>query len=372
MDFRKTYKFKAKLSKTTEQNAVRWLGLCQQLYNLALEQRIVAYKRCGISLSTYSQSNELPEFKKAFPEFKGVNSQTLQDTIERLGKAFQGFFSRLNKSDTKAGFPRFRSYHRYDSFTLKTSGWRLEGRHLKIKGLGTFKLFLSQPIVGKIKTITVRRDGCGDWWVSFSCAGVPAKAYPHPETEVVGIDVGLSHFCTDTDGLHVANPKYYRKAQAELRRKQRQVARRKKGSNRRQKAVKELARVHRKVARMRLDFLHKTANHYISNYQTICVEALQVKHMVKNRHLSKSIADSGWCTFFELLLYKAAEAGRELIQVNPRNTSQNCSGCGAKVPKALATRVHRCPHCNLSLDRDINAARNIAATGSGQLLQALT
>lgn len=369
---RKTFKFKAKLSKTTEQNAIQWLGLCQKLYNLALEQRITAYRRCGVSLSTYSQSNELPEFKKAFPEFRQVNSQTLQETIERLGKAFAGFFSRLKKIGEKAGFPRFRSYHRYDSFTLKTSGWKLDGRHLKIKGIGTLKLFLSQPIEGRIKTVTVRRDACGDWWVSFSCDDVPAKDYAHPESEVVGIDVGISHFCTDTDGLHFANPKYYRKAQAELRRKQRKVSRRKKGSNRRRKAVKELARVHRKVANMRLDFLHKTANHYIEKYQTICVENLQVKNMVKNRHLSKSIADSGWSTFFELLSYKAAGAGRKVIKVNPRNTSQNCSGCGKKVPKPLAIRVHNCSYCNLSLDRDVNAARNIAATGHGQCLQALT
>ena len=116
---RKTYKFKAKLSKTAEQNAVVWLGLCQNLYNLALEQRITAYKRCGISLSTFSQSNELPEFKKAFPEFKQVNSQTLQDTVERLGKAFQGFYARLKKVSEKAGFPRFRSFHRYDSKTAQ-------------------------------------------------------------------------------------------------------------------------------------------------------------------------------------------------------------------------------------------------------------
>ncbi len=384
---RKTFKFKAKLSQATEQNAIEWLGFCQKLYNLALEQRIIAYRRSGVSLSTFSQSNELPDLKKEFPEFKQVNSQVLQETIERVGKSFQGFFSRLKKCSEKAGFPRFRSYHRYDSFTLKTSGWKLDGRHLKIKGVGILKLFLSQPIEGRIKTINVSRDGCGDWWVSFSCDEVPAKDYPHPETELVGIDVGISHFCTDTDGLHVANPKYYRKAQAELRRKQRQVARKKKGSNRRKKAVQILARAHRKVKRMRLDFLHKTANHYIETYQTICVEALNVKNalvvgdsrtnkdstaMVKNRHLSKSIADSGWSTFFELLSYKAAEAGREVIKVNPRNTSQNCSGCGMKVPKTLATRMHKCPYCNLSLDRDINAARNIAAIGSGQALQALT
>ena len=369
---RKTFKYKAKLSKTTEQNAFNWLGYCQKLYNLALEQRITAYKRRGVSLSTYDQHSELPEFKKAFPEFKQVNSQTLQETLDRLGKAFSGFFSRLKKVGEKAGFPRFKSHHRYDSFTLKTSGWKLDGRHLKIKGIGILKLHLSRPIEGKIKTITVRRDGCGDWWVAFSCDDVPERSFPDPRADVVGIDVGVAHFSTDTEGLHIANPKYYRKAQEELRRKQRKVSRRKKGSNRRKKAVKELARAHRKVANMRSDFLHKTANYYITNFQMICIEALKVKNMVKNRHLSKSIADAGWSTFFELLMYKAEEAGRELVKVNPKNTSQNCSGCGKKVPKSLATRVHNCPYCGLSLDRDVNAARNIAATGHGLCLQSLT
>ena len=369
---RKTYKFKAKLSKSAEENAVVWLGLNQKLYNLALEQRIIAHKCFDISLSAYDQSKELPDLKRDFPEFKQVNSQVLQDTVERVGKAFQGFFSRLKKMGEKAGFPRFKSYHRYDSFTLKTSGWKLDGRHLKIKGIGILKLFLSREIEGRIKTINVRRDSCGDWWVSFSCDGVPERSFPEPRAELVGIDVGIAHFSTDTEGLHVANPKYYRKAQEELRRKQRKVSRRKKGSNRRKKAVNELAKAHRKVANMRLDFLHKTANYYITNFQMICIEALKVKNMVKNRHLSKSIADAGWSTFFELLSYKAAGAGRELVKVNPKNTSQNCSGCGKKVPKSLATRVHNCPYCGLSLDRDVNAARNIAATGHGLCLQSLT
>jgi putative transposase len=369
---RKTYKFKAKLSKTTEQNAIVWLGLCQKLYNLALEQRITAYRCFSVSLTTYDQHKELPELKKAFPEFKQLNSQVLQETLDRLGKAFGGFFSRLKKVGEKAGFPRFKSYHRYDSFTLKQTGWKLDGRHLKIKGIGIFKLFLSREIEGRIKTVIVRRDSCGDWWVAFSCDDVPERSFPEPRADVVGIDMGVSHFSTDTEGLHVANPKYYREAQAELRGKQRKVSRRKKGSNRRRKAVRELARAHRKVANMRLDFLHKTANYYINNFQMICIEALRVKNMVKNRHLSKSIVDAGWSTFFELLRYKAEEAGRELVKVNPKNTSQNCSGCGKKVSKSLATRVHNCPYCGLSLDRDVNAARNIAATGSGQLLQALT
>ena len=369
---RKTYKFKAKLSKTTEQNALVWLGFCQKLYNLALEQRITAYKRCGVSLSTYTQNNELPDLKNEFPEFKQVNSQTLQDAVERLGRAFQGFFSRLKQVGVKAGFPRFKSYHRYDSFTLKTSGWKLDGRHLKIRGVGILKLRLSRPIEGKIKTIDVKRDACGDWWVSFSCDDVPERKFETPRSDIVGLDVGISHFATDSEGKHIPNPRHYYKAQKELRRKQRKVARKKKGSNRRKKAVQELARSHRKVANMRLDFLHKTANYYIKNFQMICIEELRVKNMVKNRHLSKNIADAGWSTFFDLLTYKAEEAGRELVKVNPKNTSQNCSGCGEKVPKSLATRVHNCQYCNLSLDRDVNAARNIAASGAGLAPQVLT
>jgi len=372
---RKTYKFKATANETTAQNAELWLYLSRQLYNSALEQRIVAYKRCGVTLSAYSQSNELPDLKAECPEFKQVGSQVLQDVVERVGKAFQGFFSRLKKVGVKAGFPRFRSRARYDSFTLKQAGWKLDGRHLKIKGVGTFKLFLSREIQGRIKTVTVRRDACGDWWVCFSCDEVPPRAYPEPQSEVVGIDVGLNAFCTDTEGEQIVNPKYYRKAQTDLRRRQRKVARRKKGSSRRKKAVKELARAHRRVKNLRLDFLHKTANHYIQKFKTICVEKLNIRNMVKNRHLSKSISDAGWGTFVELLLCKAAEAGREVIQVDPKGTSQNCSGCGETVKKSLAVRRHCCPHCGLELDRDENAARNIAAkatTGAGLALQALT
>ena len=369
---RMTYKFKAIASKTTTQNAERWLYLCQQLYNVALEQRILAYRRCGITLSAYSQSNELPELKAECAEFKQVGSQVLQDVVERVGKAFQGFFSRLKKIGVRAGFPRFRSRFRYDSFTLKQAGWKLDGRHLKIKGVGTFKLFLSREIQGRIKTITVRRDACGDWWICFSCDEVPPRVYFEPQIDVVGIDVGLNAFCTDTEGEQIANPKYYRQAQGDLRRRQRKVARRKKGSHRRKKAVQELARAHRRVKNLRLDFLHKTANHYIQKFKTICVEKLNIRNMVKNRHLSKSISDAGWGTFVELLLCKAVEAGRVVLQVDPKGTSQNCSSCGERVKKTLAVRVHSCPHCGLELDRDENAARNIAARGAGLALQVLT
>ena len=238
---------------------------------------------------------------------------------------------------------------------------------------------LSRPIEGKIKTIAIHRDNCGEWWVCFSCI-VDAKKYPEPFKGKVGIDVGLKHFCVDSDpdSQPIANPRYYRKLKAKLRRQQRVVSRRKKGSNRRRKAVKRLAKTHRQIANMRLDFLHKVANHYVLNYSEIHVEALKIRNMVKKRHLSLSIQDASWGLFFELLGNKAAEpqalarlralrlrtasiAGRQLVKVNPRGTSQKCSGCGEIVPKSLAVRIHRCKICGLDIDRDENAARNILA-----------
>lgn len=308
MEMIKTFKYKAVVSKTTAAHAEQWLWRCQQLYNAALEQRITAYKRCGVTLTRFDQNNELPDLKAACPEFKAIGSQVLQDVMARLDKAMKAFFRRLKKGASKAGFPRFRSRDRYDSFTLSQAGWKLEGRHLKITGIGIFKLRLSRPIKGKIKTVTVRRDSCSDWWVSFSCEVEP-KAWPEPDKPIVGIDVGLKHFCVDSDpdSQPVPNPRYYRQERAKLRRQQRKVARRKKGSANRRKAVKTVARTHRRVVNLRRDFLHKTANHYISTYQEIHVEDLKVSNMVKNRHLSKSISDAGWATFFELLSTKAEE-----------------------------------------------------------------
>lgn len=378
----KTFKYKAVVSKTTATYAEHWLWKCRQLYNLALEQRKEAYKRCGISLSAFDQNNELPSLKKAFPEFAVVGSQVLQDVMARLDKAFQRFFDRCQVGQGKVGFPRFKSRDRYHSFTLSQAGWKLEGRHLKITGIGIFKLRLSRPLKGKIKTVTVKRDSCGDWWVTFVCEEVPPKAWKAPVKAKVGIDVGLKHFCVDSDpdSQPIENPTFYQHAQARLRRQQRKEARRQKGSRRRKKARVLTAKSHRRVRHLRLDFLHKTSTYYVETYQEIHVEDLQVTHMVKNRHLSKAISDAGWSTFFELLTYKAENAGRKLLKVNPRGTSQKCSNpiCGEIVPKTLAERIHDCKHCGLTICRDKNASINIENAevspqkGAGQAPQTRT
>jgi len=366
---KKTYKYRVHANIQAIANAETWLWLCRKLYNAALEQRITAYKRGRHTLSAYDQSNELPDLKVAFAEYSGIGSQVLQGVLERLNLAYRAFFRRVKANHGKAGFPRFKGRNRYDSFTLKQAGWKLDGRYLRIRNVGTFKLRLSRPIEGTIKTVTIRRSPTGKWYACFSCDNVPEKKLPASD-EAIGLDVGLKAFLVDSDGNKVDSPKYLREAEAILRRRQRRLSRRVKGSNRRAKARVLVAKAHETVKARRNDFLHKTANYYIGNYGQIAVEDLQITNMVHNRHLSKSIADAGWGKFFELLSYKAEEAGRIVVKVSPRDTSQNCSGCGQKVPKTLAVRVHACPHCGLVVDRDENAARNIRQ--AGQTCQELT
>jgi len=357
----KCYKYRAKINRETEKNATEWLELCRQLYNLCLEHRRDIYRQHKESISCYDQIKQLPDLKKEFPEFKQVGSQVLQDVVERVDKAFQGFFRRV-KSGDKPGYPRFKSKNRYDSFTLRQCGWKLEGRNLYIRNVGRLKLFLSRPIEGNIKTITIRKTSTDKWFVSFSCDNVPCKTFPNT-TKEVGIDVGIKSFCVDSEGNSVENPKYFRQSEKVLRRRQRRLSRKKRDSNRRNKSRILVAKTHEKITNQRNDFLHKVANFYIKNFKTICVEDLNIKGMVKNRHLSKSIADSSWGMFFNLLSYKAVEADRELIKVPPQNTSQICSKCGEKVPKTLAVRVHHCPFCELEIDRDLNASLNILRVG---------
>lgn len=263
---RRTFQYRVQLSNTSKTNCLHWLEQCRILYNLALEQRIMVHRQTRKSISLYTQQAQLPELKEAFPDFKIVGSQCLQDVLDRLDKAFQAFFQRVKEG--KAGFPRFKSFGRYDSFTLKQSGWRLEGRYLHLAKIGRLKLHLSRPIEGEIKTVTIRRTTTGKWFVSFSCDEVKPRIFP-PTDKAVGLDVGIKSFAVDSEGKVVENPKHLCESFKTLRVHQRKLSRRIKGSRRRHKARIQLARLHEKVANQRKDFLHKTANHYI-HFQIHC------------------------------------------------------------------------------------------------------
>lgn len=341
-------KQKAKLSET--------LWLCSIVYNMCLAERRDCWDLGGHSVNKYDQINRLPELKAVDNRFLGVHSQILQDVIRRLDKTFEAFFRRV-KAGEKPGYPRFRPARRYDSFTFPQapSGCQLQGNKLVLSKIGAVKVKLHREVPGKVKTVTILRQADG-WYVCFSCEVEP-KVLPISDTSV-GVDLGLESFAITSDGEFFESAKYLRKAERNIKRLQRQASRRKKGSNRRKKAVRLLAKAHLHVANQRKDTAHKVARALVNRYQTVVIEDLQVKNMVKNHHLAKSISDAGWNLFIHILMSKAAEAGREVVKVDPRYTSQTCSGCGALVPKKLSVRWHSC-ECGCELHRDVNAARNI-------------
>lgn len=354
----KSFKYYIKVNKETIKKTNQILELCRILYNLCLEQRKFVWENYHKSISGYDQVYELPSLKKFFPEFKKVPSQTLQEVVERVNRAFQNFFRRV-KNGEKPGYPRFKSFNRYDSFTLKQTGWKLVNKELKIKNIGSFKLFLSRPIEGDIKTVTIRKTSSGRWYASFSCDNVPSK--PLPKTgKSIGIDVGCESFLTTSEGEKIENPRFYQRAKNILIKRQQNLSHKKRGSNRRNKMRILVAKAHEKVFNQRRDFHFKIAKKLLQVYDTVCIE--NMNHFKSFRVLNRSMRDIAWFQFFNILRFKAEETGREVIKVPVKDTSQICSSCGQKVPKDLSIRIHQCP-CGLEIDRDWNAALNILRLG---------
>jgi putative transposase len=279
-----------------------------------------------------------------------------------LDRAFQKFFTGVTQGD-KVGYPRFKGERRYHSFMYPQygNGANTDNGFLVLTKIGRVKVIWSRPLEGTPKTVTIRREADG-WYVSFACAAVPTQELPKTGNDV-GIDMGLKSFLTTSEGVQVRNPRWFRKMEKKLKWHGKRVARRKKGSKRRKKAVAELAKCHQTVARQRLDFQHKEANALIHENDVIYHEDLEIRNMVKNRHLSQSISDAGWGQFLILLHHKAASAGREVYAVPPQYTSQDCSRCGTRVPKSLSVRTHICPHCGLVMDRDENSGNEIKRRG---------
>lgn len=367
---RKTFKYRLLGNNALFTKADSWLYLCRCLYNTALSQRIIVYRQNKGRISCYDQINQLPGLKEQFPEYEEINSQTLQDVIERLDKAYSNFYRRVKNGNEKAGFPRFRGNDRYDSFTLKNTGWKIDGRYLIVKKIGRFKLRLSRQIEGEIKTITICRQS-NKWYACFSCIDVPEKKLPELDS-LVGLDVGIKSFLVDSEGVVTDNPKYLRKSEALLRVRQRTLSRRLKGSGRRDDARILVSKSHNKVRNQRNDFLHKLANRYVKSYGVLIFEDLNITGMVKNHCLAKSISDASWGKFYELCAYKAEEAGRKIIRTNMfEPTSKKCCKCAAiNQDLKLNDRKWVCKSCGVLHDRDHNAAKNIRA--AGQAVQELT
>ncbi len=361
---RKSYKYKLRPTPEQERQLDRTLMLCRHVYNAAIGEWREAWRKRGVSVNYYQQKAELPGIKEAMPEYAEVNSQVLQDVVLRVERAFQAFFRRVKSGET-AGYPRFQGRNRYHSFTYPQVGEhgcaRLDNGFLVLSKIGRVAVRWSRPLEGTPKIVTISHEADG-WYVIFSCADVPIQPLL-PTGRETGIDVGLKVFLITAEGEAVENPRPYRRGEKQLAKASKRVSRRKKGSKRRRKAVGMLQRAHQTVKRQRLDFHHKTALNLLRQYDTIYLEDLRVANMVRNRRLAKSISDVGWAQFRTILEAKAACAGRRVVAVPPASTSQDCSGCGERIPKSLSVRTHVCTSCGLVLDRDENAARNIQWAG---------
>jgi putative transposase len=348
MQVRKAFRYRLYPTQAQADELDRILWRCRDLYNAAVYQRREAYRVCGITVTYCMQQNELPALKKVHPPFREVGSQVLQDVLRRVNLAFDAFFRRV-KAGQKPGYPRFRGRDRYDSVTYTQAGWKLDHGKLILTGLGAIKLKWSRPIQGTIKTVTVRRDA-DQWYVCFSCVVEVADLVPL-DRPAVGIDVGLASFAALSDGRYIANPRHFRHGEVWLARRQRVLARKKRGSKNRHRAKLLVAKAHRHVRNQRRDFHHKEARKIVDAHGALAVEGLRIKNMVRNHGLAKSISDAGWNQFLTILTSKAEEAGLVVVVVNPAGTSQTCV-CGEPVPKELGERWHACPQCHLSLPRD--------------------
>lgn len=359
---RKTYKFRIYPTKPQQKQMERSLEICRQVYNRTLAERKTAYEDRGETLSKYTLNKLLPEWKKENPEYKDVFSQTLQEVQERVDLAFKHFFRRVRNGE-KPGYPRFKGKGWYDSFTYPQMGFKLEDNILYLSKIGNVRVKVHREIEGDIKRIIVRRSACKKWYVSLTTECEDIEIPERNMEHVVGIDVGLSSFATLSDGTAIPNPRFFRLEEKELAKAQRKLSKAAKGSPERKKAIRVVQRVHERIANKRYDFIHQLSRQLVDDYSFIAFEDLNIKNMLKNHCLAKSISDAAWNMLISATKYKAESAGSLVVSVNPANTSKICSRCGLLVEKTLADRTHKCNSCGLVLDRDHNAAINILRLG---------
>jgi putative transposase len=358
----RSYQFRA--YPTAEQAAALDTQLSEacRLFNAAIQERRDAWRMARKSLGLFDQCRQLKDIRAA-GDVGIPNFSTAVGVLKRVDRAFAAFFRRV-KAGERPGYPRFRSFRRYDSITFSIgNGASLKPAGVRAHGVGIIPFKRHRPIVGTPKQVTFKRDA-GRWFVVVT---VDCEPEPMPKLDSeIGVDVGLASFATLSDGTEIENPRHERIAARSVRVARRTVARRQRGSSRHQKAAQRLQRALGKVRRQRADFHHKVSRALVNAHGLIAVEDLNIKGLARTR-MARSVHDAGWASFITKLAYKAESAGRVLVKVNPAGTSQTCP-CGQAVPKTLSKRRHDCPSCGLSTSRDHAAALTIL--GLGRSLQA--
>ena len=376
------------LQPTTQQRAALEVLLRRQceLYNAALEDRRGAWKWERRSVSYVDQCRTLTDLREFRPDVVEQGVTVCRGTLKRLDLAFAAFYRRC-RAGQSPGFPRFKSVHRWDSVQWEDrNGWRLdtEQRRLHLHGLGAVKVRLHRQLRGTPKAITVAREG-RRWWVTVRCVDVPSELLP-ASGRSVGIDLGVAAVVATSDGTLFTEGRYGRRAARRLAVAQQNLSRKRRGSARRRKAVERVAGAHRGVRNQRKDLAHKLSRRLVDEYDVIVHEDLRIANMVRRPKpkpaddgsylpngaaakggLNRSIHDAGWAQLLSFVAYKAEDAGRDVIAVDPRHTSQRCSQCGHVTAASRVTQAtFRCQACSHQAHADINAAINILRAGRAQ------
>jgi len=353
------YRYRIYPSRKQKVRIINSLKICKAIYNELLDTSKKTYKETGKTLRKFDYNKQLTG------KHLEIHSQVKQNVSDRVHKAFSNFFRRVkDKSCKEKGFPRFKS--RVNSITFPQSGFKiLSDKRLKLSKVGNVPIILHRVPKGKIKTLTIKQNKAGQWFATFACE--LADKSTHVSTDMsthVGIDVGLESYAVLSNGEFINNPRYILKAEKMLKLLQRRVSRKKKGSANRRKARFRLSKQHIKVTNQRTDFMHKLSHRIAKSYSFIAVENLNVKSMLTNHWMAKSISDASWSNFIRCLEYKAVTSGSKLVKVNPRNTSKTCSKCGTITEIPLSKREFLCPKCGFACHRDLNASINILKVGT--------
>jgi len=343
----KSYRFRIYPNKQQEVVLVEHLCISKDIWNSLLAASKEKYDEEG---KFYSKT-ELQKMVKG----THLHSQTAQAVSHRLHAAIKRKID-MKRQHRKCGFPRFKSIERMKSLYYPQFGFSLSEK-LKVSSFGKITIVKHRQIEGKIRTLTLKRESSGKWFAIF-CSEPGAQSPKINNGPAVGMDMGLEKFAALSDGTLIKNPRHLRHKEKILARLCRLLSKKKKGSRNRQLARLKFARVHEKVTNCRKDFLHKAANSLISKYSMVAMEDLDT-HEISSKGHGKGIHDAAWAMFTNILAYKAGSAGCRIVFVNPKNTSQICSGCGETVQKTLWERQHSCKSCGLSMDRDQNASINI-------------
>lgn len=383
---RRAYKFR--LRPTVRQHIA--LAACleshRELYNAALQERRDGWTRSNTPVSYTDQAAQLTEVRQDRPDVALWSYSSQQATLRRLQRAFDSFYRRV-RIGQKPGYPRFKGRGRFDSVEWPKDGdgarWSPDTSRVYLKGIGRVKVSAHRPVRGRVKTIQIRREG-GRWMLILSCDDVPPNPLPATGKQV-GVDLGIATFATTSDGLHVENPRWARKAAEKLTAAQRRLTRTQRTSKNRSRQRHTVAARHRKIANQRKDFHHKTARQLAETYDVIVMENLSITNMLRRAKpipdpdnpgaflfngsraksgLNRSISDAGWGQFVSILRAKAEDAGRIWIEIDPRHTSDRCEACGhAARGNRVRQAEFRCQRCFHSAHADEHAARNILRAG---------